>query len=98
MSAKKGDVIYLDGWGGLIGRFVEYNESTKNLVLEFPGDRILASTSEQPFSPVESTQIKVLSANELLDLLVEKIEHGMTKLRTDHMESVSRLNLKLFNY
>lgn len=90
-EAKKGDIVWLDGWGGILGEFVRYDEGRGELTLRFPrhlqwryGD-----IRPRPFYPVKKGQITVLTPKQVLKKLSELFETRLKGLRTSLQSSVS---------
>lgn len=65
----KGEIIRIDGWGGVIGRFERYDSTTKSLFLSWP-KKVYWGKEEQYFQPVELSDIKVLNAEEVFEELL----------------------------
>ncbi len=65
---KKGDVVWMEQWGGVIGIFEAYNGFT--LTLSWPKDltwRFVGQENVRTFSPVESSGFVVLSPKDVLE-------------------------------
>ena len=73
-----GDIVWLDGWGGVIGLFERYDVHSKMLMLSWPREGTFSGIwpgEKKGFSPVELERIKVLSPREILarvDFLVKR--------------------------
>ena len=72
-----GDIVWIDGWGGVIGLFERYDTHGKMLMLSWPREEMFSGIwpgEKKGFSPVELKEIKILSPREVLakiDLLVK---------------------------
>jgi hypothetical protein len=82
---KACDIVWLEGWGGIIGVVNHYDEETRTLHLTFPNLLFWPSTY-QPFHPVKPEDIKVLSPAEvmlkmsgLMTAWKEKIQDKLTE-------------------
>lgn len=73
-----GDVVWINGWGGVIGLFERYDTHGKMLMLSWPRESMLGGIwprENHGFSPVRLGEIKVLSPREIMskvDLLVKR--------------------------
>ena len=80
---KKGDVVWLDGRGGIIGIVEQYRETEETLFLIWPDNaNIFWSSNIKPFSPVKPGDIKVLSPREVLEkmtFLIKRNREGLKK-------------------
>ena len=84
MVPKKGDIVFIPGWGGIIGEVVDYDFSGKTLRLTWPNDLFWPNTT-QPFYPVKPEVIEVLSPKEVLEkmslLLKKRFDNASVELK-----------------
>ena len=67
---KKGDVVWLDGWGGIIGIFDRYDSKKQILYLSFPKHlkwRFDTVGEAHKFLAVRPEYFRILSAPETLE-------------------------------
>ena len=65
-----GDVVWIAGWGGVIGIFDRYDAQGKMLMLSWPRRSMFSGIwpgEKKGFSPVGLNQIQILSPREVLD-------------------------------
>lgn len=83
---KKGDVVWIDAWGGVIGICEDYDERFRLLELSWSKNTAASGIwpCQQVFSPVRAEEISILSPCEIFEkvnLLVKKRdERVMAKL------------------
>lgn len=68
---KPGDVVWIEGWGGVIGVVRSYDLERKSLELEFP--KGFWPNRDQPFSNVAPDDIEILSPAQILEKMAELI-------------------------
>lgn len=64
-----GDIVWIDGWGGVIGLFERYDPHGKMLMLSWPREEMFSGIwpgEKRGFSPVEFDRIKILTPFEVL--------------------------------
>lgn len=85
-TPKKGDIVWLEGWGGVIGEVVSYEGQT--LTLTWPADpnHIFWPRESQPFYPVKPWDITILTPSQIL----EKIAVIFSKQREQLAQKVSK--------
>ena len=80
---KPGDVVWIDGWGGVMGVFVK--QESNRLTLEWPTDEFWGPSRIQTFDPVAPEDVEVLNPERILykmSLLFEKLrEETVLKLQ-----------------
>lgn len=75
---KPGDVVWIDGWGGVVGVFVKQEGNV--LTLKWPTDSFWGPSRTQTFDPVASEDVEVLNPERILykmSLLFEKLREEM---------------------
>ena len=96
---KKGDIVFLNGWDGVIGRVVSFDERSQTIVLEWPKDfSPYHYSNPQPFSAADFNVLKmaeVLSANQvfeyMLKFLADKLELATEQAKSAVEEAIGRI-------
>lgn len=81
-SPKKGDIVWLERWGGVIGEVLTYEEEILTLTWPFDSTHVFWSQAVQPFAPVKPYDIRILTPREILEkvaLLFERQRQARAK-------------------
>jgi hypothetical protein len=84
---KKGDIVFIDGWGGVVGEVVHYKGDT--LTLTFPSG-VFRFNAIQPFSPVRPDIIEVLDAKKTLERMAQLIKKRLDCFKIDRADNTRK--------
>lgn len=85
---KKGAVVSIPGWGGIVGIYQTYDPKTRTLYLVWP-DKNFWPNEEQSFSPVQRVDISVLSSAEVLAMMSKMYSEKLIELKSIAISKVS---------
>jgi hypothetical protein len=97
-KVKKGDIVFIEGWGGVIGRVTSYDPQSKTLTLEWPKDLSPYNyVNPQPFSCPEDvlTRTHVLSNDELFTKMLELRAQTVDALKANIIAAVKYATSRL---
>lgn len=86
-----GDIVFISGWDGVIGKCIEYDEEGNRLTLQFPKNLSWNGVvGQQQFYPVKLEDIRILSAEEVFEKMADMISGKFEEWRRNLILDITK--------